>query len=309
MYENQEGNDLEAVEYAEDLLHFAMGIEQYPGSIWSHLVALATYGLAADAIEIAAPSLRIGDAARARKEADCIAAPEQVRFLIETLLDNKPLVAGAQLALYGERAGHLDIIQSLCDGKPTRIAPGITVNPISRGLAKVAWRMDAATGLELVTAASEAVLARNYPRAKRTLLPSPNVSGHFDLLLKPCTSILTGGYGRIIQIGFQYTAERRMAAIALAIRWYEIDNGKRPDALADLVPRYLDSVPLDPFAEDDTELGYRPDTDPPILYSVSLDGIDDDGAFELDYRRSRVDWDAMDLPFFLNGDRPIPEHD
>jgi len=98
-------------------------------------------------------------------------------------------------------------------------------------------------------------------------------------------------------------AERRMAATALAIRLYELDYGRRPERLAELVPDYLPSVPGDPFAAADRPIGYVPHAPRPVLYSVNIDGVDEGGRYVL-YSAGRVERDAADLPFFLNGDRP-----
>ena len=104
---------------------------------------------------------------------------------------------------------------------------------------------------------------------------------------------------------FLVLAYRRMGATALAIRLYEIEHGHRPDALDELVPDCIPAVPLDPFSADGAPIGYRPDADPPVLYSLGDDGVDDDGEFTLT-DSGTVDWKAKDLVFFLNGDRPHP---
>ena len=67
-------------------------------------------------------------------------------------------------------------------------------------------------------------------------------------------------------------AQQRLAATAVAIRLYQRDHGRRPSALSELVPDYLSSVPSDPGLADDTPLGYWQDHEPPLLYSVGLDG-------------------------------------
>ena len=94
-----------------------------------------------------------------------------------------------------------------------------------------------------------------------------------------------------------------MAASALAIRLYEVDNGSRPETLDDLVPDYVATVPLDPFSDSDDPLRYVPVADPAILYSVGLNGVDDGGTFA--FRQFGVIHDEkLDLPFFLDGNRP-----
>ncbi len=100
---------------------------------------------------------------------------------------------------------------------------------------------------------------------------------------------------------FTRLAFRRMAAIALAVRWYEVDHGRRPDRLDELVPRYLRDIPLDPFTFPEQSIGYRPRATPPVLYSVGEDGVDDNGSFVV-YERFYVGT-APDIVFFLDGDR------
>ncbi len=103
-------------------------------------------------------------------------------------------------------------------------------------------------------------------------------------------------------------AESRMAATALAIRLYELDHGRRPELLGALVPDYLSEIPLDPFDSHGVEIRYLPDANPPLLYSVSADGVDSGGAFTLT-KRGGVDTQSPDLPFFLNGDRPTGDRE
>jgi len=88
-----------------------------------------------------------------------------------------------------------------------------------------------------------------------------------------------------------------MAAIALAMRLYEVDHGRRPAKLAELVPDYLSEVPADPHASDGRSIAYQPKATAvgppggvfnwpytpalkrphPVLYSVGPDGRDDNG--------------------------------
>ena len=49
---------------------------------------------------------------------------------------------------------------------------------------------------------------------------------------------------------------RRRLMIDLAARAYELENGKRPKTIADLVPDYLKTIPLDPFTG--TNIVYQP---------------------------------------------------
>ena len=94
-----------------------------------------------------------------------------------------------------------------------------------------------------------------------------------------------------------------MAAVALAIRLYEIDNGRRPAKLADLVPKYLPAVPDDPFDNPGQPLRYLPNAQRPILYSIGGNGQDQGGVWAEDPDETPR-YSDYDIPFFLNGDRP-----
>jgi hypothetical protein len=79
---------------------------------------------------------------------------------------------------------------------------------------------------------------------------------------------------RYLTTEWKVTAERRCAAIALAIRLYRADHHEAwPAALPELVPDYLSRVPDDPFAPNPSPMGYiirknaTPDGhDRPMLY-------------------------------------------
>jgi hypothetical protein len=103
-----------------------------------------------------------------------------------------------------------------------------------------------------------------------------------QLLLEP------NGLGRlVVQEGMdryaldefkRCAADTRLAATQalLGLRAYEVVEGRLPEALNDLVPDYLDAVPIDAF--DGRPLRFRPDRR--IVYSVGADFADDGGEPE-----------------------------
>ena len=82
---------------------------------------------------------------------------------------------------------------------------------------------------------------------------------------------------RITTIDTRNIAQLLTARVGLAIERYRLAAGKLPDALADLVPAYLDSVPKDPF--DGNELRYRKLEAGYVVYSIG-DDLNDDGGKE-----------------------------
>jgi hypothetical protein len=76
-------------------------------------------------------------------------------------------------------------------------------------------------------------------------------------------------------------ATRRQSIAMLALELYRHDEGGYPNTLQNLVPKYLPSVPTDPFSGDstNTDLKYRPvnDSKDYLLYSVGPDRKDNQG--------------------------------
>lgn len=70
-------------------------------------------------------------------------------------------------------------------------------------------------------------------------------------------------------------ARLRLLATELALRSYRCDHGIPPGNLQQLVPKYLQQVPSDPFG--DGSLAYRRNGTNWVLYSLGPDRIDDGG--------------------------------
>jgi len=70
-------------------------------------------------------------------------------------------------------------------------------------------------------------------------------------------------------------AHERLLAIELALRCYESEQGHAPTGLEQLVPNYIQRVPIDPFS--DKPVIYRPQGTDWLVYSVGEDGVDDGG--------------------------------
>src|SRR5205823_2284694 len=83
--------------------------------------------------------------------------------------------------------------------------------------------------------------------------------------------------GRFVERHWRGIASRRLAATELAIRLYEVEQGKLPENLAALVPENLPAVPLDPMARGKT-FGYVADPRRPVVYSVGQNETDEGGS-------------------------------
>lgn len=72
-------------------------------------------------------------------------------------------------------------------------------------------------------------------------------------------------------------ADRRLLALAAALRLYQVERRAFPQTLADLVPTYLLELPPDPFLPSQPLQGRRDRADFTV-WSVATDGHDDGGA-------------------------------
>jgi len=87
--------------------------------------------------------------------------------------------------------------------------------------------------------------------------------------------VLAPAMGRIGEIDLRLHAHLDLAKAALAIERYRLATGSVPNELAELVPAYLDEVPIDPF--DARPIRYKRTEPGYLLYSVMEDGEDNAG--------------------------------
>ncbi len=81
---------------------------------------------------------------------------------------------------------------------------------------------------------------------------------------------------RIFQRAATFHAHQRLGETAIALRLYRQEHGHYPKSLSELVPRYLPSVPTDPF--DGKPLRYRQEGKGFRLWSIGEDRKDDGGV-------------------------------
>ena len=95
----------------------------------------------------------------------------------------------------------------------------------------------------------------------------------------------------ITSIELRTIAYLRTARTALAVMRYRLAAGRLPDALTDLVPIYLDTVPVDPY--DGKDLRYEKLGVGFVVYSIGQD-MRDDGGTENPPRRTKESptWDV-----------------
>ncbi|GAB5496131.1 MAG: hypothetical protein Phyf2KO_12110 [Phycisphaerales bacterium] len=96
--------------------------------------------------------------------------------------------------------------------------------------------------------------------------------------------MLTPAISRAISADDKWRINEAGLRTILAIELFRSDTGSLPDSLDSLVPEYLDEVPIDVYAEGGLPLRYIVLEQPSeqgqdyLLYTVAIDGVDNDGA-------------------------------
>lgn len=325
------GDDAQALEAVRDVRTVARAMALDSPALITLLVAISFDSIAVSALESLAPELRIGASDEASGDGGASASPTQVRAVIADLVDDRTVFDGARRAVLGERAIMLDAATALGDGRlsPSTLYPGAWTG------APPSWEWRLAVSVQPLLDV-DARRALQYGDAYLRILGEGRWRTDVDAMLRgPGTTawahvtsplMFDLDYGVSLRNFFRIVARSRMAAIALALRLYEVDHGARPARLADLVPDYLPVVPEDPFADQGRTFVYRPegggpmvsamppphsDADEttasaamaamaawPLLYTIGDDGIDQgcQDCFDLS---GEVNWRADDLPFRL----------
>ncbi|MBN1343619.1 MAG: hypothetical protein JXQ73_13105 [Phycisphaerae bacterium] len=252
------GDDGEAIETVRDILAQADHMESY-STVIGHLVAIANANVAArEALEIA-PALRIAgdvpDSGAAAQGSVRPATAGQARSLITELLDDSAARRGHVRAYQYERMMLLDTAQLLASGRmglgglDVHYEPGV----LERAILFLVRPLFLLDGERVVRDGSVLAVAAGAPThaAATSQLPAPpgSVTG-LRGVGRLLSSTLVASYGRAFYLHFLSLANRRQAAVALAIRLYEVDHGRRPKRLEELVPGYLPEIPLDPVGDD-----------------------------------------------------------
>ncbi len=174
------------------------------------------------------------------------------------------------------------------------------------------WTLDVAKSLRYwehriqgISAANSFIMARHIQMASAHEARR-DVNDQFSSFTRSFTLNLNDDIG-IRDFQFYYfatVASSRMAATALAIYQYELDRGKRPAQLDDLVPEYLDAIPRDPFTVADP-IRYLPAAQPARLYVLGENQRDDGGHYNTQ-KNGWIHVEAPDIAFLLEAAPPAP---
>lgn len=302
------GNHYEAVETLRDFERYCDAVDSHP-TVISSLIAWSCHGLAFKLIERYGAELIVGTFS-----SDINLTPttyEQVEQLIRELTDEQGPRHAAVRSYLGDRAtdlkniettNMLDFVGSGATGLIAKAPAKHVLNFMMHPVLVLDWGREADYG----TLAAKAASAITWQEVTSLFPDLPLSPTLMTRLTRPVTfNAMWGpsykGTPRSVQLFFRFLARRRMAAVALAIRLHELDQGQRPSHLSALVPTYLPELPQDPFATTVVPFGYKPDAERPFLYSVGRDGKDNDGRAvrRLD---GTVDRERSDIVYHLEPD-------
>jgi hypothetical protein len=102
------------------------------------------------------------------------------------------------------------------------------------------------------------------------------------------TNLLVPALERINEEQLKTFARLRSARAGIAVERFRMANGRLPDSLEELTPKWLDTVPADPF--DDKPIRYKKLARGFVTYSVGPDEKDH-GGIESDPKDSKAPHD------------------
>jgi hypothetical protein len=267
------GEDRTAVRRLRQALFAGRAVGEEYGFI-EHLVSIGISSLASEAVAEIARELRVEDVGRA-----------EMRGLVDDLLDEESYRAGALRSMIGSQAAGLDAVLTFggagaAAGTPRRIA-WLLAQPL-------AWSA-ARPMMARVTAEGEAALKDNWASARAALPAKESGTARTPHgIVAGMMGDVAGGIG--VRTHFLGLAMRRLAAVAVAARWYAAEHGGAlPGELGVLVPDYLPATALADPMGGGSMLRYVSGPTRTVVYSVGQNGTDEGGS-----EKMRREWEPPD---------------
>jgi hypothetical protein len=261
------------------------------------LVSIAMEAVTCEAIETIGHALELKESPEIYSKA---------RQLQELLLTEQQITDQYKCAIYGERLIVLDTSEIWANGLSNKRALVAAFGP---GVLRFGWglgtflgpvvMLDAQRSMDYTTLLADIPLGQEVHDRST---PSPESIDLVTYVNQIYSMWMLPSLSRSHELAGRAMLRRRMAAITLALRLYELDRGNKAESLSQLVPDYLPSVPLDPFDPNGGEIRYLATVDMPRLYSVGFDHADDGGEFGLK-DDGDIDWNVKDHVWFLGPER------
>jgi hypothetical protein len=99
-----------------------------------------------------------------------------------------------------------------------------------------------------------------------------------EQLARMMVALFLPAMGAVTRAEDRTEVTREMVQAAFALAAYRAEQGSYPDKLEALVPKYLAKVPDDLFKKAPGSVGYRREGEGYVMWTVHINGIDDNGA-------------------------------
>lgn len=192
------------------------------------------------------------------------------------IVDERMAATTMKWAFVGERALIVDICSDLLSGtlSLTELNNGVSPTPgLTRYLPDLLIRESQMWGVEMLT---RLVDAGDDPQAMTKAARQMDA----EIPALPFTQVVVRmtlpSLSRAVILHLRITAELRCARLALAAERFRLATGRLPGSLEELVPSYVDAVPLDPF--DGQPMRFAKAEKGIVIYSIDEDLTDDGGV-------------------------------
>ncbi|MEM8756469.1 MAG: hypothetical protein AAGF47_01640 [Planctomycetota bacterium] len=286
---------------SEDWQAYAEGLE---ASLWMAELAASDPVIIGNLVGVAIESLMLE---RVRNDVLRGRLPAEVLGRVDELIKQheRPDLA---FSLRGERTWALDAVQWMHDSRGRLLLSRTGTLTMGVGgsrvmnLGSIAFPRRAETEARFKEFYGRMIEAAEMPiAAAKVELASldqeiDGLSGRQVLL-----GMLAPAIGKAVSVSWSADLNRAGLLTLLAIERYRVATGVLPASLDEMMPVYLDAVPMDPFAAGETLVYRLDDTESLggvgyVLYSVGPDGVDDGGVVGdnplVRYRRGAdgLDW-------------------
>jgi hypothetical protein len=263
------GDFADAFENAALILTPARAMRHYPTMV-AYLVSSGYQAIALGRIEDVCAHAQISDSAPKAIR------PAAIRQVIQILSDERDENEAIRIAYLADRTQTTESMELLATRKMGLNNEDGLQEKLSVYLARPDIYRTGTMFLEQLSKVAAASSAQDWPTANGMLPPDFQISDS-PSLAERLFKIMSPSYSRPIYHHYRTLASRRVAIVALAIHLYRADHGgDLPTSLDQLVPRYLPSIPRDPFVAGASKIRYFRDAG--RVYSVNINGIDDLGV-------------------------------